>query len=95
MHETEKENRRKATDQQPRCGEDATTCPNSKKKNVPLVKTYQPPLPFLSQAKQDKQAEDYKKFLEHIKSHQINIPFIEAAAQIPKYAMFLKNLLTN
>nr|GEU50002.1 hypothetical protein [Tanacetum cinerariifolium] len=35
------------------------------------------------------------KFLENLKKLYINLPFIEALAQIPKYARFLKGLLTN
>lgn len=58
-------------------------------------KIYQPPLPYLSRPKQDKQTKDYKKFLEHIKTLKTNIIFIEVVAQIPKYAKFLKRLLTN
>ena len=38
---------------------------------------------------------DYQKFLEHIKALHINMPFIETIAQMPKYAKFLKELLTN
>ncbi|GKB96090.1 hypothetical protein Tco_0982227 [Tanacetum coccineum] len=34
-------------------------------------------------------------FLENLKQLHINLPFIEALAQIPKYAKFLKGLLTN
>ncbi|GKC84756.1 ribonuclease H-like domain-containing protein [Tanacetum coccineum] len=36
-----------------------------------------------------------KKFLENLKQLHINLPFIEALAQMPKYAEFLKGLLTN
>ncbi|GKC10168.1 reverse transcriptase domain-containing protein, partial [Tanacetum coccineum] len=36
-----------------------------------------------------------KKFLENLKQLHINLPFIEALAQMPKYAKFLKGLLTN
>ncbi|KAL7596673.1 uncharacterized protein LOC111906112 [Lactuca sativa] len=59
------------------------------------VKPYQPPLPYPDRARQEKNEEEYQKFLEHIKALQINIPFIEAVAQMPKYAKFLKELITN
>lgn len=59
------------------------------------VKAYKQPLPYPSSAKLDKQAEDYKKFLKHIKSLQINMPFVEVVTQFPKYSKFLKELLTN
>ncbi|XP_023742448.1 uncharacterized protein LOC111890576 [Lactuca sativa] len=69
--------------------------PPPEQKNKPPVKPYQPPLPFLARARQEKNDVDYQKFLKHIKALQINMPFIEAVAQIPKYAKFLKELLTN
>lgn len=78
-----------------RVGEKDSTSPQSEKKIDPPLKPYQPPLSFPSRARQEKQNEDYQKFLEHIKALQINIPFIEAVTQMPKYAKFLKELLTN
>ncbi|GJX37408.1 reverse transcriptase domain-containing protein [Tanacetum coccineum] len=36
-----------------------------------------------------------KKFLEIVKQLHINIPFTESLAQMPKYAKFLKGLLSN
>ena len=64
---------------------------------IPQVpeKLYQPPMPYPARAKKEKQEEEYQKFLDHIKTLQINIPFIEAVMQMPKYAKFLKELLTN
>ncbi|XP_076940652.1 uncharacterized protein LOC143609885 [Bidens hawaiensis] len=37
----------------------------------------------------------YGKFLELFKQLHINLPFIEAISQMPKYAKFLKDVLTN
>ena len=64
---------------------------------IPQVpeKLYQPPMPYPARAKKEKQEEEYQKFLDHIKTLQINIPFIEAVMQMPKYAKFLKELITN
>ncbi|KAI3740492.1 hypothetical protein L2E82_30941 [Cichorium intybus] len=59
------------------------------------VKSYKPPVPYPQRLKKEKQEEEYMKFLEHIKSLHINIPFVEAVAQMPKYAKFLKDLLSN
>ncbi|GJW26155.1 zinc finger, CCHC-type containing protein [Tanacetum coccineum] len=42
-----------------------------------------------------KEEAQQKKFLENLKQLHINLPFIEALAQMPKYAKFLKGLLTN
>ncbi|XP_023771566.1 uncharacterized protein LOC111920200 [Lactuca sativa] len=64
------------------------------KEQVP-EKRFQPPMPYPARAKKEKQEEEYQKFLDHIKALRINIPFIEAVAQIPKYAKLLKELLTN
>ncbi|XP_052627025.1 uncharacterized protein LOC128133572 [Lactuca sativa] len=52
-------------------------------------------MPYPARAKKEKQEEEYQKFLDHIKTLEINIPFIEAVMQMPKYAKFLKELLTN
>ncbi|XP_022041981.1 uncharacterized protein LOC110944635 [Helianthus annuus] len=39
--------------------------------------------------------EHYGKFLELFKQLHINLPFVEALAQMPKYAKFLKDILSN
>ncbi|KAL7587794.1 hypothetical protein Lser_V15G40429 [Lactuca serriola] len=95
MQAEQETSQEKATDQSQQRGKDTTTWQSSEDKNKEPVKPYHPLLQFPSQAKQDKQVEDYQKFLEHIKSLQINISFIEAVAQMSKYAKFLKDLLTN
>ncbi|KAL7616358.1 uncharacterized protein LOC111894208 [Lactuca sativa] len=71
------------------------TSPLPNSKNQIPEKPFQPPMPYPTRAKKEKQEEEYQKFLDHIKPLQINIPFIEAVAQMPKYAKFLKELLTN
>ncbi|GJU13696.1 DNA-directed DNA polymerase [Tanacetum coccineum] len=45
--------------------------------------------------RKEKDEAQQKKFLENLKQLHINLPFIEALAQMPKYAKFLKGLLTN
>ncbi|GJT03440.1 DNA-directed DNA polymerase [Tanacetum coccineum] len=52
------------------------------------------PFLFLEIEKEKEEAQQ-KKFLENLKQLHINLPFIEALAQMPKYAKFLKGLLTN
>ncbi|XP_023754742.1 uncharacterized protein LOC111903187 [Lactuca sativa] len=64
------------------------------KKQIP-EKLFQPPMPNPARAIKEKQEEEYHKFLDHIKTLQINIPFTKAVMQMPKYAKFLKELLTN
>ncbi|GJZ87770.1 DNA-directed DNA polymerase, partial [Tanacetum coccineum] len=47
------------------------------------------------ESEEEKEEAQYKKFLEYLKQLHINLPFIEALAQMPKYGKFLKGLLTN
>ncbi|GJR51413.1 hypothetical protein Tco_1401934 [Tanacetum coccineum] len=42
--------------------------------------------------RKEKEEAPHKKFLENLKQLHINLPFIEALAQMPKYAKFLKGL---
>ncbi|KAD7477475.1 hypothetical protein E3N88_00611 [Mikania micrantha] len=59
------------------------------------VKDYTPPVPYPSRLKKQKFEEHYGKFLKLFKQLHINLPFVEALAQMPKYAKFLKDILTN
>ncbi|GJZ19956.1 reverse transcriptase domain-containing protein [Tanacetum coccineum] len=54
-----------------------------------------PPVPFPRRLRKEKEEAQHKKFLENLKQLHINLPFIEALAQMPMYAKFLKGLLTN
>ncbi|GKA62907.1 DNA-directed DNA polymerase [Tanacetum coccineum] len=54
-----------------------------------------PPVPFPIRLRKEKDEAQQKKFLENLKQLHINLPFIKALAQMPKYAKFLKSLLTN
>ncbi|GJR46005.1 hypothetical protein Tco_1314108 [Tanacetum coccineum] len=59
------------------------------------LKSYEPKLPYPGRYKKEKEAEQYGKFLDLFKQLHINLPFVEALSQMPKYAKFLKDLLTN
>ncbi|XP_022019291.1 uncharacterized protein LOC110919328 [Helianthus annuus] len=59
------------------------------------VREYVPPIPYPGRLKKQKMEEHYGKFLELFKQLHINLPFVEALAQIPKYAKFLKDILSN
>ena len=59
------------------------------------VQPYVPPIPYPGRLKQERLEAQYGKFLELFKQLHINIPFVEAIAQMPKYAKFLKEVLTN
>ncbi|XP_023764839.2 uncharacterized protein LOC111913346 [Lactuca sativa] len=93
--EGQEENKDNKSGRSPRRGGSATAWQDSEEKNTKPAKTYRPPLAFPSRAIQEKHVEDYRKFLDHIKSLEINIPFLEALVEMPKYAKFLKDLLTN
>nr|GEU33980.1 hypothetical protein [Tanacetum cinerariifolium] len=49
----------------------------------------------IDEAQLEKEEAQQRKFLENLKQLHINIPFTEALAQMPKYAKFLKGLLSN
>ncbi|GJW74434.1 retrovirus-related pol polyprotein from transposon TNT 1-94 [Tanacetum coccineum] len=60
--------------------------------------TIQPPtllIPFPHRLKKEKEEAQQRKFLENLKQLHINIPFTKALSQMPKYAKFLKGLLSN
>ncbi|GKF29979.1 DNA-directed DNA polymerase [Tanacetum coccineum] len=61
----------------------------------PSKEVQTPPVPFLRRLRKEKEEAQQKKFLENLKQLHINLPFIEALSQMPKYAKFLKGLLTN
>ncbi|XP_076896404.1 uncharacterized protein LOC143549389 [Bidens hawaiensis] len=59
------------------------------------VKPYVPPISYPNRLKKEKMEAQYGKFFELLKQLHINLPFIEAISQMPKYAKFLKDVLTN
>ncbi|GKD64476.1 DNA-directed DNA polymerase, partial [Tanacetum coccineum] len=54
-----------------------------------------PSIPFPRRLRKEIEEAQQRKFLENLKQLRINLPFIEALAQMPKYAKFLRSLLTN
>ncbi|CAH9142614.1 unnamed protein product, partial [Cuscuta epithymum] len=65
------------------------TRPNTK---VTIVK---PSLPFPSRVRNDDDSRKYNKFLDLLKQLHVNLPLMDALAEMPKYAKFFKDLLTN
>ncbi|KAL6528076.1 hypothetical protein OROHE_015026 [Orobanche hederae] len=59
------------------------------------VEAYVPPIPFPQRLKKHKLDAQFGKFLDIFKKLHINIPFADALAQMPSYAKFLKDILTN
>lgn len=56
---------------------------------------YKPPISFLQRLKQTKLDNQYKFFVKVIEKLHVEIPFTKAITQIPSYAKFLKDILTN
>jgi len=59
------------------------------------LKPYTPPLPFPQRMAKAKLDSQFGKFLEVLKILYINIPFMEPLTQMPLYAKFLKEILSN
>ncbi|XP_022884032.1 uncharacterized protein LOC111400812 [Olea europaea var. sylvestris] len=59
------------------------------------VKAYVPPIPFPQRLQRKKLDNQFAKFVEIFKKLHINIPFADAIAQMPSYAKFLKEILSN
>ncbi|CAH9096498.1 unnamed protein product [Cuscuta epithymum] len=52
-----------------------------------------PPLPFPTRVKKSNDNTNLIRFMEHLKQLHINMPFMEALTEMPRYAKFLKDLL--
>ncbi|GJU57773.1 hypothetical protein Tco_1235539 [Tanacetum coccineum] len=65
------------------------------KTTQPLVKPQQSSILFPNRVRKEKEEALQQIFLKNLKQLDINIPFIEALLQIPKYGKYLKSLLTN
>ncbi|XP_022874210.1 uncharacterized protein LOC111393039 [Olea europaea var. sylvestris] len=59
------------------------------------VKAYVPPIPFPQRLQRKKLDNQFAKFVEIFKKLHINIPFADAIAQMPSYAKFLTEILSN
>ncbi|XP_022889018.1 uncharacterized protein LOC111404443 [Olea europaea var. sylvestris] len=59
------------------------------------IKPYEPLIPFPQRLQKHKLDKQYIKFLEVFKELHINIPFADALVQMPSYAKFLKDILSN
>ncbi|XP_022894130.1 uncharacterized protein LOC111408624 [Olea europaea var. sylvestris] len=59
------------------------------------VKAYVPPIPFPQRLQRKKLDKQFAKFVEIFKKLNINIPFADAITQMPSYAKFLKEIMSN
>ncbi|CAJ2652085.1 unnamed protein product [Trifolium pratense] len=69
----------------------------TKEKEKPYVPPppYKPPIPYPQRLVQSKNVGQFNKFVELLQKLNITIPFTEAITQMPSYAKFLKDILTN
>ncbi|GJT51400.1 hypothetical protein Tco_0977557 [Tanacetum coccineum] len=72
------------TNDQPQKTNEPDTQPSNKIQTLPI--------PFPRRLRKEKEEAQQKKFLENLKQLHINLPFIEALAQMPMYAKFLKDM---
>ncbi|XP_058726414.1 uncharacterized protein LOC131597755 [Vicia villosa] len=56
---------------------------------------YKPPILYPQRFEKSKNVWQFKKFIELLKQLNITIPFTESITQIPSYAKFLKEILSN
>ncbi|KAK9672916.1 hypothetical protein RND81_12G134600 [Saponaria officinalis] len=59
------------------------------------TRVYYPHIPFPQRLAKEKLEQRYGKFIDILKKLHINIPFLEAIFEIPSYAKFLRDLLSN
>ena len=64
-------------------------------KQASKVHPYMPPIPYPARLKKNKDQEQFGKFLDLFKQLHINLPLVEVLSQMPRYAKFLKDLLSN
>ena len=67
----------------------------SKDPKITPPKPYTPPLPLPQRMAKEKLDLQFGKLLEVLNKLYINIPFIDALSQMPSYARFLKEILSN
>ncbi|XP_058725970.1 uncharacterized protein LOC131597281 [Vicia villosa] len=67
----------------------------TKDKSYTPSSPYKPPIPYPHRLKKTKMESQYQKFIKVIEKLHVEIPFIEAITQIPSYAKFLKDILSN
>ena len=64
-------------------------------KLLQALKEYKPTVSYPAKLKNDHMDKQFVKFPKFFKQLHINFPLMEALSQMPKYAKFLKELLSN
>ncbi|XP_058775072.1 uncharacterized protein LOC131649322 [Vicia villosa] len=79
--------------------EESTKQPNqeveTKDKSYTPPPPYKPHIPYPQRLKKTKMESQYQKFIKVIEKLHVEIPFTEAITQMPSYAKFLKDILSN
>ena len=65
------------------------------KLKAPPIQPYKPPVPYPQRLKKKEHDQQFVKFFKRFKTLYINMPLVECLAQMPKYAKFLKDLISN
>ncbi|GKA28604.1 hypothetical protein Tco_0714849 [Tanacetum coccineum] len=77
--------------------EESTPQPKSKTKKpvkeTPIPNPYKPKIPYPQSLRKEKIEAQYGKFLDMIRSVQINVPLVDVLAVMPNYGKFLKELV--
>ncbi|PWA35728.1 hypothetical protein CTI12_AA606530 [Artemisia annua] len=76
------------------------TSNNDLDKSTPVTveidpKPYVPPIPFPGRMRRQKEQEHFQRFFERVRDLSINIRLVEALEKMPKYARFMKDLVTR
>nr|GEV46220.1 reverse transcriptase domain-containing protein [Tanacetum cinerariifolium] len=71
------------------------TQPSKPVKETPLPKPYKPKIPYPQRLRKEKLEAQYGKFLDMIRAIRINVPLVDVLAGMPKYGIFLKELISN
>ncbi|XP_058788304.1 uncharacterized protein LOC131662512 [Vicia villosa] len=91
-----KESKKASTDDQPaKNSENEIEVEAEKEKPYVPPPPYKPPIPYPQRLAKSKTEAQFKKFVELLKQLNITIPFTEAITQMPSYAKFLKEFLSN
>ncbi|XP_019150775.1 PREDICTED: uncharacterized protein LOC109147621 [Ipomoea nil] len=97
LNEVLKENEPTRVEKESDKEDDQVPKENSSDQNLTssIVKPYVPPIPYPQRLQKRNQDNNFKRFLEVFKKLQINIPFAEALANMPSYAKYIKEIVSN
>ncbi|KAL5569688.1 hypothetical protein UlMin_026263 [Ulmus minor] len=79
--------------------EEDTSVPKDQDATTPITQTLPKPssntIPFPQRLRKQNLDKQFSKFIDIFKSLYINLPFVDMLEQMPKYAKFLKEVLSN